>query len=130
MSLAFAGLQRPDASGLPAEPPAAYALVALVPPRKPTADEAVRLKVTVGPLRDDLDVTIADAAGNVIGGISPFGSRARSLPGSSMLSLPTAANDGEPITLRVWVENATDGARRVPTKDELLSIELVYVRTQ
>jgi len=100
--------------------------VVLMTQRTIAADEALWLKVETGPLKEGVEIVLADETGRVFGGISPFGLAARNTRGSIELSLPASAIADGSVSVQIWIQTPNSAGRRPPTTSELLSVELIY----
>lgn len=99
--------------------------VLLAPERAPAAGEAMWLEVVVGALPKGTSLTVADAQGNLLGAVSPFGRPARQAGGGHLIPLPEALQRAEKIELLIaLVDN--EGTRQ-PTADELREVQLAYI---
>ncbi len=100
-----------------------YVTRTLIPVRPLGHYETLWLRVRTGPLLGDAIMVIADAQGNPLGRVMPFGQAARQSESTHPpIRLPQSVVEG-PITLKIWIE--AGGARRRPTAKELLEIELI-----
>lgn len=110
------------------DPPAPAArIVVLTPERAPAAGEAMWLEVVVGALPQGASLSVADARGNLLGAVSPFGRPARRAGGGHLIPLPAALQQAGKIELHIaMVDNEQT---RQPTADELREVKLVYLET-
>ncbi|MDR6294048.1 MULTISPECIES: hypothetical protein [Inquilinus] len=79
--------------------------------------ETAWIELEVGPV-GRREVTIATAAGRIIGVISPFGPRAGETAGVYALPLPAEAIADGHVTIRLTITQ-TGGAARAPTEQEV-----------
>jgi hypothetical protein len=102
-------------------------IVLLTPERAPASGEAMWLEVVVGALPKGTSLTVADAQGNLLGAVSPFGRPARQAGGGHLIPLPEALQRAGKIELRLAL--AENRGTRQPTADELREVKLVYLET-
>jgi hypothetical protein len=106
--------------------PAARTVV-LASQRAPAEGESLWLEVTVGALPKGASLTVADARGNLLGTVSPFGRPARQAGGGHLVPLPEELQRAEKIELHLMlVENE---GKRQPTASELREVKLIYLET-
>jgi hypothetical protein len=96
-------------------------------PRGVRANQALELRVVVGPLPERSRVVVRLHTGEVAGTITPFGPEARAAGGTYTIPLVGPAVTAERLILRLQLEDASGRPSRAPTAAEVRRIELVPI---
>jgi hypothetical protein len=108
-----------------AEEPAGRLTLTL--PRRPAADEALSVRLTVGVLPRDARVVVRTADGQIAGTIRPFGVRSGQKAGVFTIPVPSKAVVEDKVSLRLEVLEKNAKAARAPTEAEVEHAELSFV---
>src|SRR5262249_4849907 len=99
----------------------------LKPKRLPTANEALVLRVSVGPLADGARIVVRTAQGKIAGTISPFGISPRRKAGVFTIAIGRKALADGKVPLRFEVVEKGSKVPRPPTEKELEKAELEII---
>jgi hypothetical protein len=97
--------------------------LSLVLPHALAAGEAAAIEVQVGPISRGRVINVTTAAGQPLGTISPFGTRAGQDAGTFTLPVPAEAIRDGRVVLRLTISQA-GGPPRAPTAQEVRGVKV------